>query len=42
MHTNHILLHTVVDGKREALRETPAITVDELMNSGVQEKGINV
>jgi hypothetical protein len=42
MHTNHIPLHTVVDGKREALGETPAMTVYDLMNSGVHEKGVNV
>jgi hypothetical protein len=42
MHTNRIPLHTVVDGKREALGETTAMTVYGLMNSGVHEKGVNV
>jgi hypothetical protein len=42
MHTNHIPFHTVVDGKREALGETTAMTVYGLMNSGVHEKGVNV
>lgn len=43
MHTNHIIsLHTVIDGKGEALGEATAMTVDDLMNSGVNEKGINV
>jgi hypothetical protein len=42
MHTNHIPLHTVVDGKWKALGERTAMAVYDLMNSGVQEEGINV
>jgi len=43
MHTNHIIsLHAVIDGKWEALGEATAMTVYDLMNSGVNEKGINV
>lgn len=42
MHTNHsISFHAVIDGKWEALGEATAMTVDDLMNSGVNEKGIN-
>jgi hypothetical protein len=42
MHMNDVLLHAVIDGKRETIGEATAMTVYDLMNSGVQEKGINV
>jgi hypothetical protein len=43
MHTNHIVsLYAVIDGKWKALGEATAMTVYDLMNSGVNEKGINV
>jgi hypothetical protein len=43
MHTKHgISLHTAIDCKGEALGEATAMTVDDLMNSGVNGKGINV
>jgi len=42
MDMNHVPLHAVVDGKREAFGEATAMTVYDLMNSGVHEKGINI
>jgi len=42
MHMNDVFLHVVVNGEGEALGETTAITIYDLMDSAVHEKRINI
>jgi hypothetical protein len=42
MHIHDVVLHVVVNGEREPLRETTAITVYDSMDSAVYEKRIDI
>jgi hypothetical protein len=42
MHMNDVFLHAVVYGEREALREATVMAKDDLMDSTVHEKRVDI